>query len=358
MKTLSIHIKEHAKDYPILIGENLLSQIDELLDLSGYSKVAIIADNHTKTFIPSLKSAIKQQIIEIIIPSGEKTKNIETVKEIWQHMTDAQLDRKSLVINLGGGVIGDMGGFAAATYMRGIAFIQIPTTLLSMVDASVGGKVGINFAEVKNSIGSFQQPIAVIIDTNTLETLPDREFNSGFAEIIKHGLIDDKNYFEHVTNKTPRSYSPEELVEIIEGSCKIKALIVQVDEHETNIRKTLNFGHTIGHAVEILSAQSETPLLHGEAISIGMVAEAKISELLGYIQQKDLERIEEAFMNAKLPTRITGISQDRIFEKILTDKKNSHGKVKWTLLQAIGKADYNIEIGETFIKKAIQYISA
>ena len=358
MKTLTINIPTHPKQYPIIIGTNIIDHLADHVDLSTYSSIAIIADEHTKHLIPALKTTITNTTHEILIPSGEKSKNIETVKDIWQQMIDAKLDRKSLVINLGGGVIGDMGGFAASTYMRGIDFIQIPTTLLSMVDASVGGKVGINFSEIKNIIGSFQQPKTVIIDVSTLETLPERELRSGFAEIIKHGLIDDKYYFEKVSAKAPKDYSQEELIDIISGSCEIKSHIVQADEHEAHIRKMLNFGHTVGHAVEILSAETFTPLTHGEAISIGMVAEAKISELLGYISEKQLDTIEQAFVKAQLPTRVTHLSQDTIIEKMYTDKKNSHGKIKWTLLQEIGKADYNIEVGESFIKKAIAYILA
>lgn len=356
MKTINISIKEHKKDYSIFIGQNIRSQISELCDIAKYSKVAIIHDEHTKQFVPHIQSALKQESISIQIKSGEKEKHIETVKDIWQQFVDAKLDRKALVINVGGGVMGDMGGFAASTYMRGIDFLQVPTTLLSMVDASVGGKVGINFSDIKNSIGSFQQPIGVVIDIDTLQTLPDREFTSGFAEIIKHGLIDDKYYFETVTQKKPREFSQEELVKIIEDSCKIKAHIVQTDEHELGLRKILNFGHTIGHAIEILSAETSSPLLHGEAIAIGMVAEAKISEMQDMIKEKDLKVIENAFIKAGLPTRIQALSSEKILEKIQSDKKNSHGKIKWTLLSEIGKADYNIEVGETFIKKAIDYI--
>lgn len=357
MQTIQINIKDHSKTYPIIMGAHILSKINDIIDVSKFSSTVIICDEHTHHYAPEVKSNFSQPVTIIQIKSGEKEKTIETVQYLWQEFMKAQLDRKSLVINLGGGVIGDMGGFAAATYMRGIAFMQIPTTLLSMVDASIGGKVGINFGDVKNVIGSFQQPIAVIIDTETLKTLPDRDFTSGFAEIIKHGLIDDKTYFELVTTKKPRDFSPEELIDIINGSCQIKARVVETDEHEMGLRKILNFGHTIGHAVEILSAETAKPLMHGEAIAIGMVAEAKISEALGYISELQLKIIENALIQAHLPTKVTTISLEKILEKIHTDKKNSHGRIKWTLLQEIGKADYNIEVGENFVKQAVNYIT-
>ena len=271
---------------------------------------------------------------------------------LWTAMHDAQLDRKSLVINLGGGVITDMGGFAASTYMRGIDFVNIPTTLLSQVDASVGGKTGINFAEIKNLIGTFNQPQAVIIDATTLETLSERELVAGFAEIIKHGLIKDKNYLKKVTSKSPLEFSQEELLEIIKGSCEIKASVVQQDETENGQRKILNFGHTIGHAIESLCLGNLRPLLHGEAISVGMVAEAALAKTKGLLSDEEIQVIKQSLFHAGLPISVRGLSVDEIYTKMLSDKKNTFNQINFTLLSGIGNALYNQTSNEETIKQA------
>ena len=286
------------------------------------------------------------------LPSGDNQKNIENAQKIWAALLDFGCDRKSLVINIGGGAIGDLGGFAASTYMRGIDFLQIPTTLLAQVDASVGGKVGINFAAVKNLISSFQQPIAVIVDSDILSTLPQREFISGFAEIIKHGLIADKKYFQSVTSKKPQEFSQDELIDIISRSIQIKADIVSQDEKEKNTRKLLNFGHTIGHAIEAISQEMEKPLLHGEAISIGMIAEGKISKILGLLSDKEYTILEQSLIKAGLPTTLSS-PVNNVLEKIKSDKKNVKGETKFTLLENIGKAVINKSVDESTIRKAL-----
>ncbi|MDP3733440.1 MAG: 3-dehydroquinate synthase family protein, partial [Candidatus Daviesbacteria bacterium] len=236
----------------IFVGLDLIPKLSHLVNFKKYSKIFIITDTVVgKHYLSAIKKSFPKAK-QIIIDPGEKAKNIETVKKIWQKLLFAGCDRKSIVLNVGGGVTGDIGGFAAATYMRGIDFIQIPTTLLAQADASVGGKVAVNFAKVKNLIGSFNQPIAVFCDINFLSTLPDREFISGFAEVIKHGIIADKKYFDFVTSKKPKDFTKQELIKIILGSIKIKAAIVNKDEKETGQRRLLNFGHTIGHAIEAL----------------------------------------------------------------------------------------------------------
>jgi 3-dehydroquinate synthase len=358
MKNLTISFHQKHKHYPILIGSNILSEIENHINLEIYSKMAIITDQQiAKHHLKTLKDVLPHPTTDIILPPGEKYKTIETAQTIWKKLLEKGFDRKSLVLNLGGGVIGDMGGFAASTFMRGIDFIQIPTTLLAQVDASVGGKVGINFGEVKNIIGSFQQPKAVVIDTSFLATLPDRERNAGFAEIIKHGLIRDERYFDIVTKKQPKDFSADELTDVISHSCEIKADLVQTDETEFGSRKLLNFGHTIGHAVEALSYETDKPLLHGEAIAIGMVGEAKLSEEMGYIEADDVKRIEDALKNAHLPVRAHGYNFEKITDKMKSDKKNAYGQVKWTLLKRIGEADYNIHCGEGLVERALEYIN-
>lgn len=354
--TFTINKKEHQ--YLISVGQNLLEKVPEIVDLSRYSSIFVITDEViAKYFLPKLLEQLPNGTKHISVPPGEKAKNIQTLQTIWNAMKDAELDRKSLVINLGGGVIGDMGGFAASTYMRGIAFMQIPTTLLSQIDASVGGKTGIDFAGIKNLIGTFNQPIAVIIDVKTLESLPKRELISGFGEMIKHGLIADKAYFEKVTSKAPLEFSQEELIELIAQSCATKKELIEQDETESGVRKIVNFGHTVGHAIEALSLESDNPLLHGEAVSIGMIAEAKISQMQNMLSIEDFQTIENALTNAGLPTAISGLQTEDIIKKMQSDKKNFSGQINFTLLQTIGKGVINQKASEEIIKQAIAYIT-
>lgn len=336
--------------YQVYIGQGLLGEIEEIIDTGKFSKVVIIADEKiSKNYLNKFE--------KITVPSGENNKTIETVQKIWEKMLDLKCDRKTLVINLGGGVIGDMGGFAASCYMRGVKFLQIPTTLLSAVDASVGGKVGIDFGGVKNLVGSFQQPIGVIVDVDTFQSLPDREFISGFGEIIKHGIIADENYFKKVISKKPREFSKEELIEIIKRSCEIKAEIISSDEKESGNRKLLNFGHTIGHAIESDSLSSDNPLLHGEAVSVGMVAEAVISQAMGYIGTEEIDKIKTALERAGLPTGYKIEDQERVNEFISNDKKSEAGSVNWTLIKNIGEAVINQKVDKDIVKSALKKIS-
>jgi 3-dehydroquinate synthase len=359
MKKLTITIKNKpAATYDIVIGAGLLEKISDFIDFSSYSQAAIITDEHiAKYYLQVLQKNIPIKNITLTLPSGEKNKSIENTMIIWRELQHAKFDRKSLLINLGGGVIGDIGGFAASTYMRGIDFINIPTTVLAQVDQSVGGKTGIDFAGIKNLIGTFEQPKAVIIDVETLRSLPEREFISGFAEIIKHGFIADKNYLQLVTAKPPLEFSQDELIEIIAGSCAIKKQVIENDSTEKGRRKLLNFGHTIGHAVESISLETETPLLHGEAISIGITAEAKISQLLHYISEEDVTTIIHALQNAGLPTGIKNTTSQSILEKIKSDKKNVSGKVYWTILKEIGSAVFDEEVEGPLVEQAIDFIT-
>ncbi len=331
----------------IFVVLDLIPRLSRLVNIKKYSEIFIITDSVVeKHYFPEFKKNFPK-VEKIVVSLGEKAKNIETIKTIWQKLLTYGCDRKSLIINLGGGAILDIGGFAAATYMRGVNFIQIPTTLLSQVDACVGGKVAVNFAGVKNLIGSFNQPVAVFCDINFLSTLPDREFISGFAEVIKHGLIADKKYFDFVTSKKPKAFSKEELVKIILGSIKIKAAIVNKDEKETGQRRLLNFGHTIGHAIEALSQDTTSPLLHGESISIGMVIEAKISRI-------GVDKIKQALTNAGLPTQLPDFPIEQILERIKSDKKSERGDIQWTLIESIGKAVINKSVNEKTLRKALE----
>jgi 3-dehydroquinate synthase len=311
-----------ADDYSIWIGENSLSK----LDFSTYSKAAILIDENTKKHclkkLPKLENSI---IIEI--ESGEKNKTISTCDLIWEELTHHKFDRNSVLINLGGGVIGDMGGFAAATYKRGVDFIQIPTTLLAMVDASIGGKLGIDSNSLKNQVGLFSNPELVIINPIFLQTLPEEELKSGFAEVVKHALITDKGLWKKITN-TP--FNNLDWKEIIYTSIEIKNKIVISDPKEKGERKKLNFGHTFGHAIESYYLEKGTPILHGEAIFMGIILESEISNLT----QSEKNEIKNYILsNFALPYTP---KKSYLHKFLLNDKKNQEGKINFSLLKGIG----------------------
>lgn len=354
MKRIILTTPEKSVRCPIMIGQEMVSRVRALAQTHHFSQIGILTDENVAPFwlIP-LEQALKQEAHVIIIKAGEREKRIETVIRIWEELMAHKFDRSSLLINMGGGVIGDIGAFAASTYLRGIAFLQIPTTLLAQVDASVGGKGGVDFGGLKNMVGTFAQPIGVLIDVNTLSTLPEREFISAFGEIIKHGLISDKAYLHFATSKAPKDFLPRELETIIERSCNIKAKIVGNDERESSSRKLLNFGHTIGHAIEALSMEGTSPLLHGEAISIGMLAEARISQAKGLIGEGDVALIKRSLASAGLPTQTSGYSMQAVIRNIEGDKKSKKGKMRWTLLKAIGKGVIDQEVEEQDLTSAL-----
>lgn len=338
----------------VSVGKGVISKIPKLISLKNYSKIFIITDSVVDKFhFEKVRQAISQKVIKILIPKGEEAKNIRAVEKIWQKLFSAGCDRKSLIINLGGGATLDAGGFAASTYMRGVPFLQIPTTLVSQVDAAMGGKVAVNFAGVKNLIGAFNQPRFVICDIDLLASLPEREFIAGFAEAIKHGLIADQKYFDFTTSKKPQDFTKEELVKIVRDSISIKTKIVDKDEKERGIRRLLNFGHTMGHAIEALSQESEKPLLHGEAVSIGMVTEAKISLQMGLISRVQVDEIIKALSNTGLPIDFPKFSTKQVLEKIKFDKKSEGGEVNWTLIAGIGKGVINQRVNEETVTKLL-----
>lgn len=350
------HGQNLSNEYKVLIGSNILNEFASLYDFNKYSKILIVSDKNIAPLLLARLQGALPVSAAVILAAGEPAKHTESVAKIWQALQTEGCDRKSLVINLGGGVIGDIGGFAASTYMRGIGFLNVPTTLLAQVDANIGGKTGFNFAGIKNIIGSFSQPIGVVIDPEVLATLPDREFASGFGEIIKHGLIADKTHFEHATSKSPREFNSTELEDIITASCRIKADVVESDETEQNIRKVLNFGHTIGHAIEALSLEQSNPLLHGEAVSIGMMAEAHISHSLQMLSEAEVEQIQEALVRANLPVTVSNLSVHELQSKMQFDKKTERGTLQFTLLEAIGKACFNQPVPGAVIDKALRSV--
>ena len=341
----------------IIIGKNLLEKLDKLIDVNQFSKIAILTDENVAShWLTVVKKSLNNPVV-IVIKSGEKEKNIETVKKIWEKMFELGLDRKSLLINLGGGVVCDIGGFSASTFMRGIEFNNIPTTLLAQVDASIGGKVGIDFNEIKNGVGLFKEPSKIIIDVKTLETLPKRELVSAFGEIIKHGVISGREYFDLVISKKPEEFGEEELIEIIKKSIKIKLNIVKKDPNEINVRKILNFGHTIGHAIESLSWKTDNSLLHGEAVALGMIAESNLISSQPACRQAGLcGSIEKAVAHAGLPIRIKNVSVKDILQVMSLDKKNIGKKILWSLPENIGKINISVEVPNDLIIKAIKSI--
>ena len=335
---------------------NIESNIIDFLSKSNYSKIGILVDNNSnKHCFPIIKKNLKVPYFIIKIKCGEKEKNIKTCIKVWNSLTELKFDRKSLLINLGGGVISDLGGFIAATYMRGIDFINIPTTLLSQVDASVGGKLGINFNELKNHVGVFLNPKKVFIDTNLLKSLPTREIKSGFAEVIKHCLIKDKTEFYRLLNTNWKNYNWND---IIKHSIKIKSSIVRKDPLENGIRKILNFGHTIGHGIESIYMSKNNYLLHGEAIAIGIICESYISYTSNTLQKNELDLITKFIIKTYKPNIINKNKIEPILKAIIHDKKNINNKIKMSLLEKIGKCGYNYNVNKLVINESIDYYNS
>jgi 3-dehydroquinate synthase len=332
---------------------NVSEQLADFLNRKKYSKICVIADENTATNCFPLISPIVPNARLIQIPSGEQNKTLSTCEKIWKEMTDLHLDRQALIINLGGGVIGDMGGFCAATYKRGIDFIQIPTTLLSQVDASVGGKLGIDFFSFKNHIGVFKEPVAVFIDTVFLKTLPPAEIRSGYAEIIKHCLIADSKKWNEINKKQLKDQDWNDLVK---HSIAIKSTVVDQDPTEKGLRKILNFGHTIGHAIEsyFLNLPGKR-LLHGEAIAIGMIAESYIAWKKEFINEEELQVIKKYIISIYGRPEIFEFDIEKILPLTLHDKKNEKDAIQGSLLEKIGKANFNIPITLKEIREAINF---
>lgn len=321
--------------------------------LQHYSQVAVLVDENTvELCYPIIKDLLpSHRLIEI--HSGEEFKNLETCQEIWLKLTEWQFDRHAVVLNLGGGVIGDMGGFCAATYKRGLDFVQIPTTLLSQVDASVGGKLGIDFQGFKNHIGLFRIPNKVMIAPLFLQTLPVRELRSGFAEVMKHALIYDRPHWDNLRQHPLQEQAWES---IIPHSVGIKDQVVQQDPTEKNLRKILNFGHTIGHAVETFFLDKRyRKLLHGEAIAIGMIAESYLAKQRDFITQEALQEIQHYIISLFGRVKITEAEIQQLAGNALQDKKNEKGIINASLLAAIGEANYNQAISLTEIIQALTY---
>jgi 3-dehydroquinate synthase len=334
--------------------ENSLQELSAFLTQKKYSKVFVLVDSNTEIqCLPTLQKALGSIEFDLIeVTPGEENKNIDFCIGIWRMLLDFGADRNSIIINLGGGVITDMGGFAASTFKRGIDFVQVPTTLLSQVDASVGGKTGIDMENVKNIIGTFTQPKAVYIHTPFLKTLSDRELRSGYAEVIKHGLIYDVSLFKKLKEIVPKDLNDE----IIYRSIEIKNEVVLNDPFEKGLRKILNYGHTIGHAVESYSLKHDkVPLLHGEAIAIGFICEAYLSQKRNGLKEEELSVIVDTIRTTYPAYKLNKSNYPDLIDIMKNDKKNNAGQISFSLLSQIGKCSYDIYCTEEEIVESLDY---
>lgn len=332
----------------------LQESLSAYLQASHYSNIVVLADTHTKKHCyPLLKPLLPKHELAVVA-AGEEHKHLGTCEKIWGVMTQAQLDRHALMLNLGGGVIGDMGGFCAATYKRGIDFVQIPTTLLAQVDASVGGKLGIDFQGFKNHLGVFTLPQSVLIDATFLQTLPYRELRSGFAEVVKHCLIADAAKWHEIRQK---DFEEQNWTDLIAHSVAIKKKVVAQDPTEKGLRKILNFGHTLGHAVEtfFLNKNPQHRLLHGEAIAAGMVMESYLAYRKKMLELTALEQIEEFVFSVYGKAALALDDTAALVELAQQDKKNKGGEMRFSLLNKIGSCGYDIKITPHEIRQAVAY---
>ncbi|MBC7000151.1 3-dehydroquinate synthase [Cytophaga sp. FL35] len=345
-----------SDSYAVHFNHKAYEALNDHLSQKGYSKVFIMVDEntHEHCLAPFMANIVGEYDFEIIeIESGEINKTIETCTQVWHVLSELEGDRKSVLINLGGGVLTDLGGFVASCFKRGIDFINVPTTLLSMVDASVGGKTGVDLGSLKNQIGVINQPEMVLIITDFLKTLEERQLHSGFAEMLKHGLIKSENYW----NDLKEVEDFDDLDELIYQSVVIKNEVVLKDPTEQNIRKMLNYGHTLGHAIEsyCLEHPEKDTLLHGEAIAVGMILEAFLSKELRQLPDSVLEDIKTTFLNRY--TKVTFSNEDinKILGLLKFDKKNSHGNINYVLLNSLGNPEIDVKVPDELYSKAFAY---
>ncbi|WP_276366875.1 3-dehydroquinate synthase [Chryseolinea sp. H1M3-3] len=336
----------------ILLSSNLTQDLQDFLAKKQYSNMVVLVDENTKRdCYPLIQTALPPHFI-IQVGSGESEKNIGTSVKIWEAMTEHALDRHACMLVLGGGVLGDMGGFCAATYKRGIDFILVPTTLLAQVDASIGGKLGIDFDHFKNHIGVFQKPALTLLFDGFLKTLPTAELRSGFAEIIKHTLISDKSMWEEVASK---KITDQDWKKLIRHSVEFKAWVTTEDPKEKGLRKILNAGHTIGHALESYLLGQERRILHGEAIAVGLITEGYIAKTQGFISGDEFKEICKFILENYGKVTIANEELEAIAQLTVQDKKNRGNKILCVLLEGIGKAKWDCEISIESVKEALSF---
>ena len=354
----TLHVDLGQRSYPIHIGPGLLSQAELLVPHLLQPRVVIVTNTVVAPlYLDGLRAALQAQQIEVIpviLPDGESYKNWETLNLIFDALLSHRVERKTTLIALGGGVIGDLTGFAAASYQRGVPFIQIPTTLLSQVDSSVGGKTGINHPHGKNMIGAFYQPQVVLADTDTLNTLPDRELSAGLAEVIKYGLIGDLPFLEWLEINMPklRARDAQALQYAIARSCQDKADVVAADERESGVRAHLNLGHTFGHAIE--TGMGYGNWLHGEAVGAGMVMAAVASQRMGWLSEADVARTRDLIRAAGLPDVAPDLGVETYLDFMGHDKKVESGKLRFVLLKKLGEATVTSDLPQDALRETLR----
>ncbi len=356
MQTLTVDLNERS--YPIHIGENLLSRPELMLPHLPRKQAAIVTNTTVAPlYLDTLSKALAKEgvdVVPVILPDGEAYKNSATLNLIYDALLTRRCERKTTLIALGGGVIGDLTGFAAATYLRGVPFIQVPTTLLAQVDSSVGGKTGINHPLGKNMIGAFYQPKLVLADTTTLNTLPERELSAGLAEIIKYGLIRDLPFFEWLEQNMDKLLARDlqALAYAIKRSCENKAEVVAADEREGGVRALLNLGHTFGHAIE--AGMGYGNWLHGEAVAAGTVLAADLSQRMGWIAENEFARIRALFERARLPVDAPDLGVENYLDHMAVDKKVESGRIRFVLLKSIGAAIVTADVTEQALRDTLR----
>lgn len=354
-KKIPVEIKA-VKSLPIIVGTGTSRNLSDFINFKGYSSIILVTDVTTdKLYGQQVMKALKatgKKVLPFTFPTGERSKSLKQIERGYQFLLDNGVDRHALLCVLGGGVVGDAGGYLASTYLRGIDYIQLPTTLLAQVDSSIGGKVGINFGSKKNMVGSFYQPRAIISDVAFLDSLPAKEMRNGMAEVIKYSLAMDKELFHAISNREKGNFTSPELIDIIERCSLLKAKVVETDETErSGERAILNFGHTVGHGIEATTRFKKHH--HGEAIAIGMVAASKISEQLGMLSGESVDKIDKILAQFGLPTRCPGIPLLELLEAMQFDKKAIQGQLKWVLLEGIGRGIVNCTVAEDVVRKVL-----
>jgi 3-dehydroquinate synthase len=351
----SLRVALGERSYPIHVGAGLLDRAELYRPyLAGGSAAIVTNQVVARLYLSRLRIALGDvRVTEIVVPDGEQAKSWPTLERVFDALLEARCGRDTLLVALGGGVVGDLAGFAAAVYQRGMPFLQVPTTLLAQVDSSVGGKTAINHARGKNMIGAFHQPLAVVSDVATLDTLPDRELRAGLAEVIKHGLALDAGFVAWLEANLEKVLSRERaaLSHAVMRCCELKAGIVAADERESGVRALLNFGHTFGHAIE--AATGYGTWLHGEAIAAGMIMAAELSRGLNLLEKRDVERVRRLIERAGLPVKGPAIEPGELIEHMAVDKKAAGGELRFVLLEAIGRAALRGGVEQARVRDAI-----
>ena len=359
MEKIRVELDENS--YDILIGENLFEEAAKFVTAPKFSKKILIVtdENIFNLYGEDLRKIFSNGVANFeieVIPAGEMSKSLEIAERLYTCAIESKLDRKSVMVAVGGGVVGDLTGFVAATYLRGVNFVQVPTTLLSQVDSSVGGKTAVNHRLGKNLIGAFYQPKAVFIDVATLKTLPQREIRAGLGEVVKYGVISDADFFSYLEKNIEGilSGNVEVLKHIIKRSCEIKAEVVSHDEKESGLRRILNFGHTIAHAIEEETGYQR--YCHGEAVAIGMIGAALISQKLNLVDGEKVARLKNLIERFEMYTHCEGCNVEGIYNALFRDKKTVGGKINWVLMKDFGNVEITVEVPEQIIKDVLKEI--